>query len=239
MSKTLAEAIEATRPKLQTTPSTSAIDADRIKAILEQKGVKTNSVDNVVIGAGDALFDSLSPAQKKQIQAIMDKLGYPAQGKNELKTNLATYYQTIYDSSSNFAQLYSQLKADLLPGDSSGADKYAPQRTVPGYDPIAIKAWVDGIYQKTLGRKATEQELQDRFDEVKPLLEFGTLSTPKKVYNPQTGKTEIVTTTETGFNQAAEEKTIEEKLKLLNPDDYDRQQRIGFADWLSQNVQGA
>ena len=239
MGKTLAEAVEATRPKVVQVPPTSAINADRIKAILNERGVKTDSIDGVTIGAGDALFDSLTPGQKKQLQDIMDKLGYAAEGKQELKTNLATYYQTIYDSSTNFAQLYSQLQADLLPGMGDDSDKYMPQRSIPAYDPIAIKAWVDGIYQKTLGRKATADELQERFDEVKPLLEFGTLSTPSKKYNPATGKTEIVTKTEAGFNQAAEEQTIEEKLKLLNPDDYDRQQRIGFADWLTQNVQGA
>jgi hypothetical protein len=170
----------------------------------------------------------------------MTKLGYKAQGINELKTLLATWYPTIYDSVTNFSQLYTSLASDLLVSDiDADKDKNLPQRAIGAYDPTAIKGWIDGIYLSTLGRAATEQELNTRFEEVKPLLESGTLTTSKKQFNKDTGQTELVTRTEKEFDQTAQQQTIEEQLKLLNPDDFDRQQRIGFADWLSKNVAGA
>lgn len=240
MGKTLAEAVEATRPPLIGPSSTPSLDADRVKEILKSKGVEFNAPDGTTIGAGDELFDSFNRAQKLQIQKIMGKLGYKSQGINELKTLLAAWYPTVYDSATNFAQLYTSLASDLLVSDIDASNKEAlPQRAIGSYDPTAIKSWIDNIYVSTLGRAATKEELDTRFEEVKPLLEYGTLTTSKKEFNESTGQTELVTRTEKGFDQAAEEQTIEDKLKLLNPDDYDRQQRIGFADWLSKNVAGA
>ena len=237
--KTLEEAFQATRPPLiAPSTSTDSLDSARIKQILESKGIEFNAPDGTTIGAGDALFDSFNKAQKKQIQSIMGKLGYKSQGINELKTLLAAWYPTIYDSVTNFSQLYTSLASDLLVSDID-KDKNLPQRAIGSYDPTAIKSWIDGIYVSTLGRAATKEELDTRFDEVKPLLEYGTLTTSKKELNEATGQTELVTRSESGFDQAAEQQTIEEKLKLLNPDDYDRQQRISFSDWLSKNVAGA
>jgi hypothetical protein len=240
MAKTFAEAVAATQPPLIPPSSTSSLDTKRIQQILTSKGVKYNAPDGTTIGAGDALFDSFNMPQKKQIQSIMSKLGYKAQGINELKTLLAVNYNTIYDSVTNFAQLYTSLASDLLVSDIDKDKKEAlPQRAIGSYDPTAIKSWIDSIYVSTLGRAATKEELDTRFDEVKPLLEYGTLTTSKKEFNEATGQTELVTRSEKGFDQEAEQQTIEEKLKLLNPDDFDRQQRIGFADWLSKNVAGA
>jgi hypothetical protein len=240
MNKTFAEAIEATRPPLIAPSSTPSLDTKRIQSILKIKGVEYNAPDGTTIGAGDSLFDSFNKAQKMQIQKIMGKLGYKSQGINELKTLLAAWYPTVYDSATNFSQLYTSLASDLLVSDIDASNKEAlPQRAIGSYDPTAIKGWIDGIYLNTLGRAATKEELDTRFEEVKPLLEYGTLTTSKKELNEATGQTELVTRTEKGFDQAAEEQTIEDKLKLLNPDDYDRQQRINFADWLSKNVEGA
>ena len=238
--KTFAEAVAATRPPLVPPSSTPSFDADKVKEILKGKGVEFNAPDGTTIGAGDELFDSFNKAQKIQIQKIMGKLGYKSQGINELKTLLAAWYPTVYDSATNFSQLYTSLASDLLVSDIDASNKEAlPQRAVGSYDPTAIKSWIDSIYVSTLGRAATKEELDTRFEEVKPLLEYGTLTTSKKEFNEATGQTELVTRTEKGFDQAAEEQTIEDKLKLLNPDDFDRQQRIGFADWLSKNVAGA
>jgi hypothetical protein len=240
MSKTFAEAIEATRPPLIAPSSTPSLDASRIKQILIDKGVEFNAPDGTTIGAGDELFDSFNKAQKIQVQKIMGKLGYKSQGINELKTLLAAWYPTVYDSATNFSQLYTSLASDLLVSDiDADKDKNLPQRAIGSYDPTAIKSWIDSIYVSTLGRAATKEELDTRFEEVKPLLEYGTLTTSKKELNEATGQTELVTRSEKGFDQEAEQQTIEEKLKLLNPDDYDRQQRINFSDWLSKNVAGA
>ena len=240
MAKTLAEAVEATRPPLIPPSSTPSLDTKRVQQILTARGVEFNAPDGTTIGAGDELFDSFNQAQKRQIQSIMGKLGYKSQGINELKTLLATWYPTIYDSVTNFSQLYTSLASDLLVSDiDADKDKNLPQRAIGAYDPTAIKGWIDGIYLSTLGRAATEQELNTRFEEVKPLLESGTLTTSKKQYNKDTKQTELVTRTEKEFDQAGQQATIEEQLKLLNPDDFDRQQRIGFSDWLSKNVAGA
>ena len=114
-----------------------------------------------------------------------------------------------------------------------------PQRSIQKIDPIVIKDFVSGIYEKTLGRTATEDEKNQWYDKLKPTIEGGTVTETKKVKNKKTGKLENVSTTTPGFSQQASQITIEQKLKEANPDDYDRQKRMDFSTWLSQNVAGA
>jgi hypothetical protein len=114
-----------------------------------------------------------------------------------------------------------------------------PQRSIQKIDPIVIKDFVSGIYEKTLGRTATEDEKTQWYDKLKPTIEGGTVTETKKVKNKKTGKMENVSTTTPGFSQQASQITIEQKLKEANPDDYDRQKRMDFSTWLSQNVAGA
>jgi len=61
----------------------------------------------------------------------------------------------------------------------------------------------------------------------------GTTTTTKKVR----GKN-VVTVTP-GFSQERAKVSIEEQLKVMNPDEFDRKKRIDFQGWLSQNVAGA
>jgi hypothetical protein len=120
-----------------------------------------------------------------------------------------------------------------------GSEAALPQRSIQKIDPIVIKDFVSGIYEKTLGRTATEDEKTEWYSKLKPTIEGGTVTETKKVRNKKTGKMENVSITTPGFNQQATQISIQEKLKEANPDDYDRQKRMDFSTWLSQNVAGA
>jgi len=110
----------------------------------------------------------------------------------------------------------------------------APTKNVYQYDPVVLGGLVDNIYQKTLGQLPTAEEKAARLKEIQVLINKGTVS---KTVKDKSGMS--VTTTTPGFTQEQAELSIAEKLKQENPDDYDRQKRIDFSSWLSQNVQGA
>lgn len=120
-----------------------------------------------------------------------------------------------------------------------GDEAALPQRSIQKIDPVVIKDFVSGIYEKTLGRIATEDEKAEWYDKLKPTIEGGTVSVTRKIKNKKTGKLENVTETTPGFSQQKAAINIEQKLKEANPDDYDRQKRMDFSTWLSQNVAGA
>ena len=90
-------------------------------------------------------------------------------------------------------------------------------------------------------RDADEQEIKDILKKagVDKMIAEGTVTTTKKVKNPKTGKLENVTTTTPGFNAQTAQLTIEDKLKELNPDEYDRTKRIEWSSWISKNLAGA
>lgn len=110
----------------------------------------------------------------------------------------------------------------------------APTKNVYQYDPIVLGGLIDSIYQKTLGKLPTAEEKALRLKELQVEINKGTVS---KTTKDKSGM--AVTTTTPGFSQEEAQLSIAEKLKQENPDDYDRQKRIDFSSWLSQNVQGA
>ena len=109
-----------------------------------------------------------------------------------------------------------------------------PTKNVYQYDPIVLGGLIDSIYQKTLGKLPTAEEKALRLKELQAEINKGTVS---KTVKDKSGM--AVTTTTPGFSQEEAQLSIAEKLKQENPDDYDRQKRIDFSSWLSQNVQGA
>jgi hypothetical protein len=110
----------------------------------------------------------------------------------------------------------------------------APTKNVYQYDPIVLGGLIDSIYQKTLGKLPTAEEKELRLKELQAEINKGTVT---KTTKDKSGM--AVTTTTPGFSQEEAQLSIAEKLKQENPDDYDRQKRIDFSSWLSQNVQGA
>lgn len=120
---------------------------------------------------------------------------------------------------------------------SKGANTQAaptPTKSVYQYDPIVLGGLIDSVYQKTLGKLPTAEEKQARLKELQAEINKGTVT---KTVKDKSGM--AVTTTTPGFTQEEAQLSIAEKLKQENPDDYDRQKRIDFSGWLSQNVQGA
>jgi hypothetical protein len=120
---------------------------------------------------------------------------------------------------------------------SKGANTQAGpsvSKNVYQYDPVVLGGLVDNIYQKTIGELPTAKEKAARLKELQVLINKGTVS---RTVKDKSGMS--VTTTTPGFTQEQAALSIAEKLKQENPDDYDRQKRIDFDGWLSQNVQGA
>ena len=110
----------------------------------------------------------------------------------------------------------------------------APTKAVYQYDPIVLGGLIDSIYQKTLGKLPTAEEKALRLKELQAEINKGTIT---KTVKDKSGMS--VTTTTPGFSQEEAQLSIAEKLKQENPDDYDRQKRIDFSGWLSQNAAGA
>lgn len=236
MAKTLAEAVEATRPPLVPPSSTPSLDTKRIQEILKAKGVEFNAPAGTTIGAGDSLFDSFNKAQKTQIQKIMGKLGYKSQGINELKTLLAVNYPTIYDSATNFSQLYTSLASDLLPSDgdggtgikSSGVTQYIAEQS-----PALVKKNVDEFLLKTIGSTNIKEESRTKImDEINRLIKEGTTTTTKR---DKSGKDIVVQTA--GYSEERAGEVVKRVAKELEPGKYEQQRQLNFFDFMQQAEQ--
>ena len=146
------------------------------------------------------------------------------------------------------AQLYAAGRGpEMTPMDvlnqvmASSGTANLPDRSITKIDPEVTKAIANAAFQSAYMRDGSEEEIKDILKKagVDKMIAEGTVTTTKKVKNPTTGKLENVTTTTPGFNAQTAQLSIEDKLKELNPDEFDRTKRIDFGSWLSKNLVGA
>jgi hypothetical protein len=144
------------------------------------------------------------------------------------------------------AELYST-GAKLTPMDilnqtmTNSGTANLPDRNITKIDPTIVNAIANAAFQSAYMRDGNEEEIKDILKKagVDKMIAEGSVTTTKKVKNPKTGKLENVTTTTPGFNAQTAQLTIEDKLKELNPDEFDRTKRIEWQSWLSKNLAGA
>jgi hypothetical protein len=144
------------------------------------------------------------------------------------------------------AELYST-GAKLTPMDilnqtmTNSGTANLPDRNITKIDQTTINAIANAAFQSVNMRDGSEDEIKDVLKKagIDKIIAEGSVTTTKKVKNPTTGKLENVTTTTPGFNAQTAQMSIEDKLKELNPDEFDRTKRIEWQSWLSKNLAGA
>lgn len=130
-----------------------------------------------------------------------------------------------------------QLLTDSLKS-VKGDEPTLPTRSISKLDRTRTFEQIDAWAQNTLMAPVNAEQKAALFD-ILSEMNTGTLTEYKKVKNKKTGKMENVQVTTPGLTEERAQKTVEQKLKELNPDDVDRAQRIKFSDWISQNLAGA
>jgi len=236
-------------PVPQPTPSPSSSPLgntilDKINKSLADKGGPKVVITNA---AGISLIDSLS--QDKARAAVIGKL---LRARNKTVSASVRDIQALFGSEpeliaiaaeagEDYNKLISLLNADFVPelGKKEKAPAFTgPSRNIYKYTDADLDILIKSVYQEKAMRLPTTEELAKERAKVRPALEKGTVSTTKFVKNAK-GVMEQVTVQEGGPTKEAVATSIEERLKLENPDDIDRTARIGFSDWISQNAAGA
>ena len=183
-----------------------------------------------------SLVDSFTKPQLTNIAKVLKSLGY---SKSQISTGmkvkdiLVNDFGTTLSASKTYNDFTNSIAVDVLSGLNADATANVPTQTIQKYDPVVLGKLIDNIYQETLGQPATESQKALRMAELEGMINTGTTTTSKKV-----GGKNVVTVTP-GFSQERATASIEEQLKVMNPDEFDRKKRIDFQGWLSQNVAGA
>jgi hypothetical protein len=183
-----------------------------------------------------SLVDSFTKPQLTNIAKVLKSLGY---SKSQISTGmkvkdiLVNDFATTLSASKTYNDFTNSIAVDVLSGLNADTTANVPTQTIQKYDPVVLGKLIDNIYQETLGQPATESQKALRMAELEGMINTGTTTTSKKV-----GGKNVVTVTP-GFSQERATASIEEQLKVMNPDEFDRKKRIDFQGWLSQNVAGA
>ncbi len=235
----------AVKPQPVATPAQTpaGLSAEAISQIQQIVGITLNQVGTT--GAVNptfnyALLESMSDAELTDIARLLKKMGFTVKGsKGSIKALFATdpALDAILKNSFTPTELKQNLLKDYLPlgGD---ATENLPTRTITMQDPVVLGEIVDSAYQSRYMRNATPEEKAKHIKNFEEDINAGTLTTTKRVKNKKTGKMENVVTVESKFSQAKAGTELEESLKKLNPDEFDRTKRIQFSDFIMQNTMG-
>ena len=215
-----------------------------IKSINDMLGIKfPNSGGFAVIPKVNfGLLESLSDDNLIEISKILKSMGYTVKNsRGDIKRLFETepVLKTIVTGKVTFPDLRNGLLADFLPGQPTAEAVTLPSRTISKVNPVVLGEVINNVFQKNLKRKATKEELDALVAESIPKLEGGTLTEVAKKKNAKTGKLESVTTVTPSMNQQELEVSLEQRLKEMNPDDFDRAKRIDFSTFIQNNVGGA
>lgn len=189
-----------------------------------------------------SLLESLSDANLIEVAKILKNMGYTVKNsRGDIKRLFQTedVLKSIIGNKTTYPDLRDALLADFLPGQPTAEAVTLPSRTISKVNPVVLSEVINGVFEKGLKRKATKEELDALVKEYTPKLEGGTLTEVAKKKNPKTGKLESVTTITPSMNQQEAEISIEQRIKEMNPEDFDLASRIDFNSWISKNVMGA
>ena len=227
-------------------PTTVPIFIQEINKRLASIGqsVQIGTAGSIAAPAAEAILNNLTPGQLTELGKLLKKMGYSVKEnrgsiQNLFKTEpeLMQTVENAIRAGGTGSSVMSELKKMYIPLGSSGEENL-PSRTITKQDPLVLGEIIDKSYQTKYLRKATAEEKARHIADFKDSIEKGTLTTTKKVKNPKTGKLENVTTVESDFSQNKMTASIDKKLETENPEDFDRATRIGFNNFLTQNVGG-
>lgn len=202
-------------------PLLNVINND-IKQNLAKVNVKIDN--NLGTGPSVDLLSSFDKAQWSSIAAMLKKLGSRVQGIQEAKLALQTTYGDILSKATSYADVYSQLQADYIPG----LDGKTPQTRVQLQDPMVVDAIIRGVYQSTLKRDPNSSELAARRMEIEEVIKKGTTTTP-------IGQSKSITTP--GFTQTGAEEMIKSKIESGDAavqEDIAQAKSLEFADFIGK-----
>lgn len=205
----------------QQTPFLDSV-RESIKQNLGKVNVKIDN--NLGVGPSVDLLSSFDKAQWSSIAAMLKKLGSRVQGIQEAKLALQTTYGDILSKATSFADVYSQLQADYIPG----LDGNTSQTRVQLQDPMVVDALIRGVYQSTLKRDPNSSELAARRMEIEEVIKKGTTTTP-------IGQSKSITTP--GFTQTGAEEMIKSKIESGDAavqEDIAQAKSLEFADFIGK-----
>jgi len=137
-----------------------------------------------------------------------------------------------------------QLRSGGFGQDTAATASNLPQRQIYQYTEEDRQKIIDDVSQKLRGQSITEEDKKADWykglqSSINNMINTGTVTTTKDVYNPVTKKTESKSITTPGFSQEKASAVAEAAIRKATPEDVARQDRVGFTNWMFGQLGGA
>jgi hypothetical protein len=137
-----------------------------------------------------------------------------------------------------------QLRSGGFGQDTAATTSNLPQRQVYQYTKEDQQKIIDDVSQKLRGQGITEEDKKADWykglqSSINNMINTGTVTTTKDVFNPVTKKTESKSVTTPAFSQEKASAVAEAAIRKATPEDVARQERVGFTDWMFKQLGGS
>jgi hypothetical protein len=201
---------------------------------------KIATIADLITGARD-------PKNLTRIRSALISNGLIGKNVKSIGSVQSTWQQVVIGASSSQMDPYDymkQLRSGGFGQDTTAAAANLPQRQIYQYTEADRQKIIDDVSQKLRGQGVTEEDKKADWykglqSSIKNMIDTGTVTTTKDVFNPVTKRTESKSVTTPGFSQEKAAAVAEQAIRQATPQDVARQDRVGFTDWMFKQLGGA
>jgi hypothetical protein len=194
----------------------------------------------------DLILGSRQPKNLAKIRSALIANGLISKNVKSIGSVQSAWQQVVIGASTAQMDPYAymgQLRAGGFGQDTTNAAANLPQRQIYQYTEADRQKIIDDVSQTVRGQGVTEDDkkaqwYKDLQNSITNMINTGTVTTTKEVKNPKTGKLENKSVTVPGFSQEKAAAVAEQAIRKAAPEDVSRQERVGFTNWMFQQLGG-
>ena len=213
------------------------------------KGQTGGSTDSVATDPYISDLLSMTPKQRLEVAKLLKAAKYVKTASSKYNKDLGDAYiqvnQELAVESARSGRPQLTLREFLLENQQpvSGATPGLPSRNIYQYTEADKIQMLNEVSQTLRGQDITPEDqsakwYKDLKKSLDNMISTGTLSTTKKVTNPNTGKLEIQTVQTPGFSKEQIAATAEKAIRKATPEEVARKERVDFTGWLFNTLGG-
>ena len=193
---------------------------------------------------GDLILGARQPKNLTKIRSALIANGLIGKNVKSIGSVQSAWQQVVIGASTAQMDPYAymgQLRAGGFGQDTAAAN--LPQRQIYQYTDADRQKIIDDVSQSLRGQSVTEDDkkakwYQDLDNSIKNMINTGTVTTTKDVYNPNTKKTESKSITTPAFSQEQAAVAAETAIRKATPEDVARKERVDFTSWMLSSLGG-
>ena len=196
---------------------------------------------------------NMNPKERLALSKLLKDAGYLRTASSKYNKDLGYAYGLAAQEAATEAQKTGRptltirdflIENKQAPTGTGSGTPNIPSRSIYQYTEADRIKMLDEVSMTLRGQGITDADksakwYKDLKKSIDNMIATGTVSTSKKVKNPQTGQLEVQTVSTPGFSQEQVAATAEKAIRKATPEDVARKERVDFTSWMFSTLGGS